>query len=212
MKLIRCKVCGKQSLAYGARSKTCIACQNSGVKYCSRCGAVKDIGNYSHRSYYPDELSTYCTACECERSSVSKKDKRSSNPAAVHAYDNAYCKEKYNSNEDYRQYVIRKATRNNRKRRVAVGQHSEQEWLEVVAYFNYSCAYCAAECNITRDHIIPVHNNGTDYIFNVVPACSRCNSSKGASDVVDWYTRQSFYSKEKLLKIYEWFKYAQKYL
>ena len=39
---------------------------------------------------------------------------------------------------------------------------------------------------------------GKTTVDNVIPACSRCNSSKQAYDVVEWYTKQLFYSKDRL--------------
>ena len=49
------------------------------------------------------------------------------------------------------------------------------------------CAYCRASENLTWDHLIPSSLGGLDTISNLVPACSRCNSSKGDRDVIDWF-------------------------
>lgn len=53
------------------------------------------------------------------------------------------------------------------------------------------CAYCLGEGN-GMDHLKPLVKNGmpsgyiTD-IHNLVPCCSRCNSSKGSKSFEDWY-------------------------
>lgn len=44
------------------------------------------------------------------------------------------------------------------------------------------CLYCGSEhldCDLTRDHILPVSRKGHDTWDNVVTACKRCNHFKG---------------------------------
>ena len=53
------------------------------------------------------------------------------------------------------------------------------------------CAYCLGEGN-AKDHLKPLVKAGmpTGYITainNLVPCCSRCNSSKGAKNFEEWY-------------------------
>lgn len=48
---------------------------------------------------------------------------------------------------------------------------------------NYTCMYCGnffSPSVLTRDHVIPRSRNGPDRWTNVVAACKRCNSAKGA--------------------------------
>lgn len=52
------------------------------------------------------------------------------------------------------------------------------------------CIYCSATENLTFDHLIPKNEGGPDIISNQVPACRRCNSSKGATDVIEWYQKR----------------------
>jgi 5-methylcytosine-specific restriction endonuclease McrA len=47
------------------------------------------------------------------------------------------------------------------------------------------CAYCPAPA-LTVDHVMSVKRGGTDVGRNVLPACGRCNSSKGARPVREW--------------------------
>jgi len=42
---------------------------------------------------------------------------------------------------------------------------------------NYTCHYCNAPAN-TADHIIPVSKGGGHGIENLLPACTKCNSSR----------------------------------
>ncbi|HST43773.1 MAG TPA: HNH endonuclease [Luteimonas sp.] len=44
------------------------------------------------------------------------------------------------------------------------------------------CLYCGRDCNrqqLTRDHVLPLSQGGTDTWENVVAACFHCNSRKG---------------------------------
>ena len=40
------------------------------------------------------------------------------------------------------------------------------------------CHYCGAPAE-GADHVVPKKHNGSDDVANLVPACARCNSSKG---------------------------------
>lgn len=83
----------------------------------------------------------------------------------------------------------------NRKRRNLLynttGSHTEKEWQSKKMKYNNCCAYCGINEDIlknkyndkkwhklTRDHIIPISKDGTDYINNIVPSCITCNSIK----------------------------------
>jgi 5-methylcytosine-specific restriction endonuclease McrA len=41
----------------------------------------------------------------------------------------------------------------------------------------YTCHYCNAPAN-TADHIIPVSKGGGHELSNLLPACTKCNSSR----------------------------------
>lgn len=53
------------------------------------------------------------------------------------------------------------------------------EWLEILAKYNNSCAYCGNKEKLGQDHIIPLSRGGNHTKDNVVPACKSCNSKKG---------------------------------
>ncbi len=53
------------------------------------------------------------------------------------------------------------------------------QWADILARYQGLCAYCGAEAT-ERDHITPIRKGGLDEPRNVVPACKRCNASKGA--------------------------------
>lgn len=57
------------------------------------------------------------------------------------------------------------------------------------------CVYCGSIERLSMDHIIPISRAGVDPRVrellespdNCVPACRKCNSSKGDRDVFEWY-------------------------
>lgn len=46
------------------------------------------------------------------------------------------------------------------------------------------CYYCGCKGKLTIDHIIPLARGGTHEKSNLLAACNRCNSSKGARDPI----------------------------
>lgn len=85
---------------------------------------------------------------------------------------------------------------------------SHQEWKEAMLFFGGECAYCGCtprrNQRLTKDHLLPVSQGGETIPENIVPACFSCNSSKGAEDFKDWYMKQSFFSQERLNRIFKW--------
>jgi len=69
------------------------------------------------------------------------------------------------------------------------------------------CTYCGSTEDICMDHIIPISRAGVDPRVlrlldsgdNWVPACRRCNSSKGDRDVFEWYGKDNFDEIPKLV-------------
>ena len=55
---------------------------------------------------------------------------------------------------------------------------------------NYECIYCGQkhhEHDLTIDHVHPRSSGGANSIGNVVPACRRCNQSKGSTNWIEWF-------------------------
>ena len=77
--------------------------------------------------------------------------------------------------------------------------------------FNHRCAYCGSKSKrLTLDHVLASSKGGIDSWSNLVPACAKCNGSKGSKNLTDWYTVSlPCYSEERLQRILN--RYSVKY-
>lgn len=86
--------------------------------------------------------------------------------------------------EYYKLHPEKSVAATNRRRALklaAEGSHTEEEWQELKAFYNYRCLCCGKqepEITLTRDHVIPLTQGGSDSIDNIQPLCARCNSKK----------------------------------
>jgi len=60
----------------------------------------------------------------------------------------------------------------------AEGSHTLSEWQALKHIHKNKCAICSKEKKLTKDHIMPLSEGGTDYISNIQPLCQSCNSKK----------------------------------
>lgn len=74
----------------------------------------------------------------------------------------------------------------------------EREKIEAGA----CCAYCGEVNGLGMDHILPRARGGTDRAENLVPACRRCNSSKGSKDLLEWFQGQGHFPPLAILRRY----------
>jgi 5-methylcytosine-specific restriction endonuclease McrA len=173
-----CKVCGEFKWHKSWKTDTCEECISNGVKYCPSCESVLPLSSFYKLK---SGLTTgFCKVCEKERSCASKREAYSKDPDA--------------------KYKERIRTHNRRCAKRA-NTYTVAEWFKTLEVFNNQCAYCGSDYNLTMDHVVPIIEGGTNTFRNIVPACKSCNSQKNSTDVVQWYTAQSFYSKDKLKRI-----------
>jgi 5-methylcytosine-specific restriction endonuclease McrA len=86
----------------------------------------------------------------------------------------------------YRHSDARKIVARNyrHKRRAQEGKGSgitNRQWNDILKMYNFRCAYCGIQGNMTIDHVIPLSKGGEHSIENIVPACVECNCRKNAS-------------------------------
>ena len=70
--------------------------------------------------------------------------------------------------------------------------------------WDYECAYCGSDKDLTIDHIVPRSKGGNDFTKNVVCCCHDCNQSKSHTPWEDCYFSQEFFSMKRYNKINEW--------
>ena len=72
--------------------------------------------------------------------------------------------------------------------------------------WNYECAYCGDDNDLTIDHVVPRSKGGADFTRNVVCCCKACNQDKGQTPWEEWYFSQEFFSNERHEKVKDWMK------
>lgn len=112
------------------------------------------------------------------------------NPGKQLAYGKAWKK----ANPE-RHAFLNRMTQHRRRARLRAadaGVIDQTTWRKVVADFDGLCAYCRRRPGITVDHVIPLVRGGKHELSNLVPACKRCNSSKGIKEVQAWLASAAF--------------------
>lgn len=78
-----------------------------------------------------------------------------------------------------------KARRHEQMRRYRLrtngGSHTKEQWELLKAAYKFQCKICARKepkIILTKDHIIPLRNGGSNDIANIQPLCRSCNSRK----------------------------------
>lgn len=87
---------------------------------------------------------------------------------------------------------IGKARHARRRARKLAAVHepwTTEEWQWTLDQFGGLCAYCRERPGSTIDHVVPLARGGADAIWNLLPACVRCNCSKGPRTLAEWTDR-----------------------
>jgi 5-methylcytosine-specific restriction endonuclease McrA len=99
------------------------------------------------------------------------RDYRLRNPGRVKAWDAKY-------RRAHPDVVKVRWERYRARRRAATGSFSTTEWLALVRRYGGRCAYCGILAGLVVEHRIPLSRGGTNFIDNILPACSSCNARK----------------------------------
>lgn len=154
------------------------------LKTCSKCKQDKPIIQFGKRKQSKDGLMSECKACKLIQTSKWRRaNNERVNELRRKFYPNKQEKES-NRKRAWKQLnkdkVKAQKARRRAKFRAIISDLTTKQWEEIKHAFNYRCAYCGKDANLTQDHIIPISKAGHHTASNVVPSCQTCNSSKGA--------------------------------
>lgn len=108
----------------------------------------------------------------------------------------------YQTRPDLRLYHREKSRRRKARDRGATAvQVSATAIRQRFNEFGNSCAYCGAQGDMQIEHVVATSQGGAHDIGNIVPACSRCNTSKRTTEMERWYRAQPFFSELRLRRI-----------
>lgn len=141
------------------------------------------------------------------------------NSCRVHGADDKCkdCRREYN--KDFYHRFPEKSLANHHNRRArkndAGGYYTDEQIKECISFFDNKCAYSGKNLDDTsrtnklhREHIVALANGGTNWIWNICTSTASVNTSKNNKNMEEWYREQSYFSEERLAKIYEWQKYS----
>lgn len=164
-----------RKVSESTRAKIGIGNKGAWIKHnCDNCGAERE----EKESHYKRKKRHFCNR-ECY-SGFMKKVPFNEQPAykgvrkegeSKQVYHRRYCK----NNPDTISHL--KARRYAREKD-AKGSHTLKDWNKLKDSYGNVCAFCKSDEKLTKDHIIPLSKNGTDYIENIQPLCKSCNSKK----------------------------------
>lgn len=84
-----------------------------------------------------------------------------------------------------------------------IGTLTVGDWLIVCSLFEHCCAYCGRRgtpFSLSIEHFVPISKGGDTRTGNIVPACSGCNSSKGAKMPGEWLEQEKFLNLSTILE------------
>lgn len=180
---------------------------------CKSCDSERKRGKQNYNAEYQRQYHEQ----NKEKLNAKSRDRRKSNPEKEKEKSKNYYlknkeiviakhREKWHNDPEYRQKQNewknqyrktdkgRQISKNAKHRRKARERGLEysltfEQWENIKSYFNFKCAYCGCEEELTRDHFIPLVNGGEFSINNIIPACMHCNDSKGSKDFFEWYPK-----------------------
>lgn len=169
-------------------------------KMCTKCLEVKPVSEYTkngvrdgkqrysswcrqcqaqrYRAYHAAHPETYRARYETKRDQILSQNAkwRVENPDRMHE-----ARLRWKSENPDRVLLHR----NNRRARGASNAHHPYSRAEIFARWGGNCCYCDNTAT-DLDHVKPIARGGADAEPNLVPACTPCNSSKGAKSLADW--------------------------
>lgn len=193
-------------------------------KKCSKCGEILlATTEYFHKQKGGKYgLKAICKECNKKYDKEHGKEYREQNKEAIAEKNKKYREQnkqaiaehgkKYRQTPQGQVVEFNKSSRRRAKEQNQGKGITKEQWLEMMSFFNWKCAYSGKTLTKeTRsiDHVIPLNSGGENEIWNMIPMDRSLNSSKNDKEMLDWYIKQPFCTAERLLKIYKWQEYAK---
>lgn len=196
------------------------------MKTCKGCEKLLALECFSKNSRNKDGLNTRCKECEKARHKEYRKNNphigkqyKETHKEEIKAYYESTKEQKRERDKKYREthkeqikayrqtetYKTNNKIKDHKRRaqcKDSQGLISYEISNEVlIEWFDNKCAYSNKELvsdTLNWDHIIPLHLNGVNELWNLIPSYNRYNFSKGAQMPLEWYQAQEYYSDERL--------------
>jgi 5-methylcytosine-specific restriction endonuclease McrA len=159
------------------------------MKTCSSCETLKPVDDFHRNRSCPDGRAYSCKACVRPKLKANTaRWKENNRPAALAQRARYRVKNKDQVN-------LYDAIRQAKQRADRIGAPSIPYTAnDLIAMWGprdeWKCVYCGTGENMSLDHYVPLANGGTDAWYNIVPACTSCNSKKGCKPVIQFLKGQ----------------------
>ncbi len=168
-------------------------------KTCNKCGKWRLYSEFIKNAMYRGGFTAQCRACKNARSAERQSEKRAEDPerykreyAEWYAkngdeYHRAYRaknRERYRElkrkryDADPEKHLAESKHRSAMRRGSTSGSHTNEEWKALCARYDNRCLLCFSKKRLTRDHMVPLTQGGTDSIDNIGVLCMPCNARK----------------------------------
>ncbi|MFA6520657.1 MAG: HNH endonuclease [Candidatus Paceibacterota bacterium] len=158
------------------RRKIGLANRGVWIKFnCDYCGKE----NEEKQSHYKKKVRHFCDA-KCYASFVKEKQPLGEKNAYKGVRKIGENKQVYHRNyvKNHPENIAHLKARRYARERNAEGSHTLAEWIALKLKYDNKCIHCKEFKPLTKDHILPLAEGGTDYIHNIQPLCRNCNSKK----------------------------------
>ena len=182
-------------------------------KKCTKCGDVKDVGEFNKRKTTSDGLRYICKQCAREYRQ-SNKEQISERNREYHQVNKEQISERKREYHQSNPEVNAEAARLRRERINALPNNFKKgDYDYMLDYFDTVCVQCGGDYLLGKDHFIPItkdKNHGT-VPTNIIPLCRSCNSKKAAKLPDEWFATFEPDERERLQdKIYGYFEHLER--
>lgn len=152
---------------------------------CKQCMNISTVKNKREKSDYYNQKARERRAANPEK--YRERDRKYNQTpkrkayARQHAIDNRDRKNQTRNEWLHRTGNIKIYNHNRRAALLAGGTYTQEEWEDLVAFWENKCIKCGIVLptnKMTPDHVIPLKLGGLNIIDNIQPMCKSCNCSK----------------------------------